>query len=86
MNGREMAESLRDARAGITLIYTSGFTQDIIASHGVLYPGVTYARKLYTSGAITAHTSRQPWRRTDGRSLGTVSFVTYGNRTKAKRV
>jgi signal transduction histidine kinase/CheY-like chemotaxis protein len=55
MNGREVAESLRDVRPGIKLIYTSGYTQDIIASHGVLNPGVTYVPKPYTSEAIVAH-------------------------------
>jgi two-component system cell cycle sensor histidine kinase/response regulator CckA len=55
MNGREVAESLRLARPTIKLIYTSGYTQDIIASHGVLNPGVTYVPKPYTAEAIVEH-------------------------------
>jgi CheY-like chemotaxis protein len=55
MNGREVAESLRLARPAMKLIYTSGYTQDIIASHGVLNPGVTYVPKPYTAEAIVEH-------------------------------
>ena len=55
MNGREVAESLRLARPTMKLIYTSGYTQDIIASHGVLNPGVTYVPKPYTAEAIVSH-------------------------------
>jgi signal transduction histidine kinase/CheY-like chemotaxis protein len=55
MNGREVAESLRIVRPAMKLIYTSGYTQDIIASHGVLNPGVTYVPKPYTAEAIASH-------------------------------
>jgi CheY-like chemotaxis protein len=52
MNGRELAERFKTVRPGIKLIYTSGYTQDIIANRGVLHSGVAYVHKPYTAEEI----------------------------------
>ncbi len=44
-NGRELAKKVLAARPGIEVIYMSGYTDEIIASHGVLDPGVSFLQK-----------------------------------------
>ena len=54
MNGRELAERFRDLRPATKIIYTSGYTQDLIADRGVLHRDVNYVPKPYTADQITA--------------------------------
>jgi CheY-like chemotaxis protein len=54
MNGRELADRFRSARPGTKVIYTSGYTQDLIADRGVLHRDVNYVPKPYTADQITA--------------------------------
>jgi signal transduction histidine kinase/CheY-like chemotaxis protein len=54
MNGRELAERFRTLRPGTKVIYTSGYTQDLIADRGVLHRDVNYVAKPYTADQITA--------------------------------
>jgi signal transduction histidine kinase len=44
-NGRELAKKMLAARPGIKVIYMSGYTDDIIAGHGVLDPGMSFLQK-----------------------------------------
>ncbi len=48
MNGRELAERLRATRRDLKVLYTSGYTDDIIAHHGVLDKDVNFIGKPYT--------------------------------------
>ena len=52
MNGREVAERMVQARPDIKVIYTSGYTQALIATRGVLNCGVMYLPKPYTTEQI----------------------------------
>ena len=52
MNGRELADRFRAARPGIKIIYTSGYSEDLIAHRGVLHQGVAYLPKPYTADEI----------------------------------
>jgi signal transduction histidine kinase len=54
MNGREAAERIVRARPGIKVIYTSGYTQDLIANRGVLFSDVMYLPKPYTTEQLAA--------------------------------
>ena len=54
MNGREVADCMVQARPGIKVIYTSGYTQDLIANRGVLYSDVMYLPKPYTTEQVAA--------------------------------
>ncbi len=54
MNGRELAERFRNLRPAAKIIYTSGYTQDLIADRGVLHRDVNYIPKPYTADQITA--------------------------------
>uniref|UniRef100_Q01ZL6 histidine kinase n=1 Tax=Solibacter usitatus (strain Ellin6076) TaxID=234267 RepID=Q01ZL6_SOLUE len=54
MNGRELAERFRELRPATKIIYTSGYTQDLIADRGILHRDVNYVPKPYTADQITA--------------------------------
>jgi len=45
MNGRELADKLKQIRSGLKVIFTSGYTSNIIVHHGVLDPGVVLLEK-----------------------------------------
>ena len=52
MNGREVAQRLTGARAGIQVLYLSGYTDDAIVHHGVLEPGVAFLQKPFTPAVL----------------------------------
>ncbi len=54
MNGKVLAESLRRLRPQLKVLYTSGYTQNVIAHHGVLDPGVEFLAKPYSVEALAA--------------------------------
>ena len=54
INGRELADRFRIARPDTKVIYTSGYTQDIIAYRGVLHDDISYIPKPYTADQIAA--------------------------------
>jgi CheY-like chemotaxis protein len=47
MTGRELAGRLQAARPGLKVLYTSGYSSDVIARQGVLNPGVAYLPKPF---------------------------------------
>jgi PAS domain S-box-containing protein len=47
-NGRVFAERVRAQRAGVKVIFTSGYTQNVIAHHGILDAGIEFLPKPYT--------------------------------------
>ena len=53
MNGRELAERLCDRQPGLRVLYTSGYTEDVIVHHGVLEEGLAFLGKPYTGQALT---------------------------------
>jgi signal transduction histidine kinase len=54
MNGRELAKRLKALRPTMQVLFTSGYTRDVIAEHGILEPGTTYIAKPYTPGELSA--------------------------------
>jgi PAS domain S-box-containing protein len=52
MNGRELAECLKTLLPAIKVLYTSGYTQDVIAHRGVLDLDVAYIAKPYTPDGL----------------------------------
>jgi len=58
MGGTTMAEWLRISYPDLKVLFTSGYTDDAIAQHGVLEPGIAFLPKPYTP-AILAHRVRE---------------------------
>jgi len=58
MGGKVMAEWLKATYPDLKVLYTSGYTDDALAEHGVLEPGIAFLPKPYTP-AILARTVRE---------------------------
>ena len=54
MNGKELAEAITARRPETRVIYMSGYTDNAIAHHGVLDPGVVLIEKPITADKLTA--------------------------------
>ncbi len=52
LNGRQLYEKLRLSLPGLKVLYTSGFTDNVIAHHGVLEAGVPFLGKPYSADAL----------------------------------
>jgi signal transduction histidine kinase len=53
MSGKVMAEWLKTTHPDLKILFTSGYTDDAIAHHGVLEPGVAFLPKPYTPATLT---------------------------------
>jgi two-component system cell cycle sensor histidine kinase/response regulator CckA len=58
MGGKVMADWLRTTYPGLKVLFTSGYTDDTIAPHGVLDAGVEFLSKPYTPASL-AHKVRE---------------------------
>ncbi|HEV8240153.1 MAG TPA: ATP-binding protein [Thermoanaerobaculia bacterium] len=58
MNGRELAERVQAMRERIKVVFTSGYTGDVVLHHGVLEAGVHFVEKPMTSERLL-HKLRQ---------------------------
>jgi len=54
MNGRELAECLRRDRPELAVLYTSGYTEDVIANQGLLASDVRFLGKPFTLKSLSA--------------------------------
>ena len=52
MNGRELADRLRETRPGLQVIFMSGYTEDVVVHHGVVESGVHFLQKPLGSDAL----------------------------------
>jgi len=53
MGGRPMAESLQLTRPDLKIVFTSGYTDDALAQHGVLDPSIAFLPKPYTPETLS---------------------------------
>jgi DNA-binding NtrC family response regulator len=58
VNGQELYNELKQSRPGMEVIFMSGYTDDVIAHHGVLEPGVNFIQKPITLSRL-AHKLRE---------------------------
>ena len=49
MNGKVLAQSLRESHPGIKTLFCSGYAEDVISHRGVLEPGVEFLEKPFTT-------------------------------------
>lgn len=54
MNGRELYHRAVEKRPGLSVIYMSGYTDDMIGHHGVLEEGVNFLQKPFSTRALVA--------------------------------
>jgi len=54
MNGKELSERLRTLRPKLKVLFTSGYTSEIIARRGILESGVAYIAKPFTPDRLAA--------------------------------
>lgn len=54
MNGRELQEAMRRLRPGLKTLFVSGYTDDVIANHGILEAGVHFVAKPFSSGKLAS--------------------------------
>ncbi|MEP7304359.1 MAG: response regulator [Acidobacteriota bacterium] len=52
ISGPELIEQLRSRRPGLKVICMSGYTEEAIAHHGVLTPGIAFLHKPFTSATL----------------------------------
>jgi DNA-binding NtrC family response regulator len=48
MNGRILAQQVEALRPGTKVLYTSGYSEDVVIHHGVLDPGIEFVPKPYS--------------------------------------
>jgi two-component system, cell cycle sensor histidine kinase and response regulator CckA len=53
MNGRGLSDRMAEIRAGIKVLFTSGYSQSVIAHHGVLEEGLEFIAKPYTNQQLS---------------------------------
>jgi signal transduction histidine kinase/ActR/RegA family two-component response regulator len=53
MNGRALADELKRVRPDIKILFASGYTENIIAHHGVLEEGLHFIGKPFTAFALS---------------------------------
>jgi two-component system, cell cycle sensor histidine kinase and response regulator CckA len=54
MSGKELADALTAARPEVRVLFMSGYTDDLIARHGVLEPGIAFLQKPFRLSALVA--------------------------------
>ena len=54
INGSVLAERFREQRPSLRVLFTSGYTDDAIAQHGVLQEGLRYLAKPFGPQSLAA--------------------------------
>jgi two-component system, cell cycle sensor histidine kinase and response regulator CckA len=52
MTGRELADKLKAKAPGLVVLYISGYTENVIASRGILEPGLAFLQKPFTPSGL----------------------------------
>jgi signal transduction histidine kinase/CheY-like chemotaxis protein len=54
MDGRELADRILMQRPGLSVLFISGYTRDVISERGVLAPGIEYLAKPFSTTELAA--------------------------------
>jgi CheY-like chemotaxis protein len=52
MNGKELADKIAEAHPNLKILFVSGYTDEMIARHGVLEAGVEFIQKPFSSANL----------------------------------
>jgi two-component system, cell cycle sensor histidine kinase and response regulator CckA len=52
MGGKEMADALRESHPTTKVLFTSGYSEEVIGRHGVLRPGIAFLQKPYLAPTL----------------------------------
>jgi two-component system cell cycle sensor histidine kinase/response regulator CckA len=52
MQGKEVAERIREVRTGIAVLFMSGYTQGLLSAQGVLEPGINLLEKPFNQARL----------------------------------
>ena len=58
INGRELADEMRQRRDGIKILYMTGYTRNAIIHHGRLDPDIDLLTKPFTADALARKVRR----------------------------
>jgi two-component system, cell cycle sensor histidine kinase and response regulator CckA len=58
MNGRALADRLKEANPELKVLFMSGYTDDAIVHHGVLDPGTEFIQKPFAPGGLVERVER----------------------------
>ena len=53
MSGRQVFEAVAAKRPGIKVLYMSGYTEDVIAHHGILEAGILFIQKPFSGQKLS---------------------------------
>jgi PAS domain S-box-containing protein len=53
LNGRELRERVAELKPGLSCLFISGYTADVIAHQGVIQEGIEFLQKPFTMAALT---------------------------------
>lgn len=56
MNGLQLSEAIKDLRQNIKVIFMSGYTANVIESHGILKENVSFIQKPFTLSVLSRET------------------------------
>jgi two-component system, cell cycle sensor histidine kinase and response regulator CckA len=54
MNGHELAKRLKSIRPRTKVLYMSGYTDDVLAFHGIAQPEIDFIQKPFTPSELAA--------------------------------
>jgi two-component system cell cycle sensor histidine kinase/response regulator CckA len=53
MSGKELAKRIKTLRPDVKVLFTSGYTGDTIAHHGILEPDIAFLQKPFSPRSLT---------------------------------
>jgi two-component system cell cycle sensor histidine kinase/response regulator CckA len=53
VNGRQLADRLKEERPALRVLYMSGYTADIVSQRGVIEDGAAFLSKPFTEETLT---------------------------------
>jgi CheY-like chemotaxis protein len=79
MSGRQLAEEIAKRRAGVAVLYTSGYPESAIVHHGRLDPGVALLSKPYRKADLARMVAEVLAKRADPRAAHAIEHDPAGS-------